>query len=664
MKGSAVMKLFVPILAAVLVSVAGQVLAAQPVKVVLSCHISNIAKEYVPAEGNAAIMNAKKEHPDLGGSVYIYLHNQSRSPVTVKGISWNGLNIKAHLGGPDYGVMWWKSAPATITPGAETEITVNLRESLKKDTIFTVDLGDAGSVECLVKVDYSGPRLATVAFAPDLRSAYLYVEVPGGKFPTDVYINGKSARKSTKLIGDKTSTGLALFRIAPSGGFKQGERYLFRIGSGKLGCAGSLRAFGDITRFGTYGFVDSKGFSSAGFDAFASFATLDAKSLNEHGAVGIKTAMIIGLKPPDAGVVGNPNIYSYLAMDEPDCYDYSRDEKRPMHKRLGTYGQELADWGDSCEKADPLTPTKTTIDLTFAPANYFTYAKVADIANPDCYTVTLGWPLTAFRDKASIIKRASAPQPFTMTYQGCWEEWINPVDSWIGPTQIAERGSENLVNRNSMRGFGRSLTPEEARIPMLYGIGGGARGLFCYTASTEAFGTMMFHSVAALPEVWQEVTKTSRELRTVAPLIQLSHPTIWGKTDRSSLWVRTLVCGEKAALVVAVNEACKSVTDSFIPSPVLNTTFSFPDLPWLNAERVYRVGDGKLKPVKSSRSGDTLKWKIDSINDGEVYLVCADKKLADKLVKEYVSKSIHITPEGLKAPAEGYLKGRRKTPRE
>jgi len=648
----------------VLIAVAVQVLAAQPVKVVLSCHIANIAKEYVPLEGNAAIMNAKKEHPDLGGSVYIYLHNQSQSPVTVKGLSWDGSDIKAHLGGPDYGVMWWRSAPAVIAQGSETEITINLRESLKKDTVFTVDLGEAGSVDCLVKSDYSGPRLATVAFAPDLRSAYLYVEVPAGELHTDVYINGKSARKASKLMGDKTSTGLALFKITPDGGFKQGERYMFRIGSGKLGCAGSLRAFGDLTRYGTYGFADPKGYAAAGFDAYGSFTAFNKETLNDHGASGMKTAMIIGLKPPDASIVGNANIYSYLAMDEPDCGDYSKDESRPMHKRLGTYGQELSEWGQSCEKVDPLIPTKTTIDLTFAPANYFTYAKVADLANPDCYTVTLGWPLTAFRDKASIIKRACAPQPFTMTYQGCWEEWINPIDSWVGPTQIIEKGSENMVNRSSMRGFGRAPSPEESRIPMLYGIGGGARGLFCYTASTEAFGTMMFHNVKALPEVWQVVTRTTRELRTIAPLIQLSHPTIWSKSNRSSLWVRTLVCGEQAALVVAVNEACKSVTDSFIPSPVLNTTFSFQDLPWLVAQRVYKVGDGKLKLVKSSKSGDLLNWNVDSINDGEIYLVCADKKLADRLVKEYLSKAIHITPEGLKVPEEGYLKGRRKTPRE
>lgn len=658
------MKLYVLIFAMVLIAVAGQVWAAQPVNVVLTCHITNIAKEYVPAEGNAAIMNAKKEHPDLGGSVYIYLHNQSRSPVTVKGVSWDGMGIKAHLSSPDYGVMWWRSAPATIAPGTETEITINLRESLKKDTTFTVDLGDAGSVDCLVKYDYSGPRLATVAFAPDLHSAYLYVEVAAGKFPADVYLNGKSARRITKLIGDRTTTGLALFKISPSAGFKQGERYLFRIGSGGLGCAGSLRAFGDLTRYGTYGFADAKGYSAAGFDAYGSFTAFDARTLDDHGASGVKAAMIIGLKPPDPSIVGNPNIYSYLAMDEPDCYDYSRDEKRPMHKRLGTYGQELADWGEICEKVDPLTPTKTTIDLTFAPQNYFTYAKVADLANPDCYTVTLGWPLTAFRDKASIIKRAAAPQPFTMTYQGCWEEWINPIDSWAGPTQIIEKGSENMVNRTSMRGFGRAPSPEEARIPMLYGIGGGARGLFCYTASTEAFGTMMFHNVKALPEVWQAVTRTTRELRTIAPLIQLSHPTIWGKSNRSSLWVRTLVCGEQAALVVVVNEACKSVTDSFIPSPVLNTMFSFLDLPWLNAQRVYRLGDGRLELVKSGKSGSTLNWTVDSINDGEIYLLCADRKLADKLIKEYVSKSIYIAQDGLKAPAEGYLKGRRKTPRQ
>jgi hypothetical protein len=97
---------------------------------------------------------------------------------------------------------------------------------------------------------------------------------------------------------------------------------------------------------------------------------------------------------------------------------------------------------------------------------------------------------------------------------------------------------------------------------------------------------------------------------------------------------------------------------------VLDTTFSFPDLPWLQAERVYGVGDGKLERINSRKHAGTLTWTVGAINDGNIYLVCSDKRLADRLAKEYASKSTHITAAGLKVPEEGHLKGRRKTPQQ
>ena len=656
------MKLYVLMLAAALLVLTSQLWATPEVKSVLTYHIANEVSESVPVEGNAAIMKAKTEHTDLGGIVYIYLHNQSRKPVTVKGVSWEGLDVKTRLGGPDYGVMWWRSAPATIVPGEETEITVNLRESLKKDTTFTVSLGESGTVDCPVKVEYNGPRLSTVAFTPDLRSAYLYVE--GVKaVPGKVYVDGKSAGRSAELLGGRVSGDLAVIKITPSKPFKQGSRHLFRISFGKSACAGSVRAFGDIARFGSYALPNAKMGAESGLNSLLC-GLIDEKGLQEFGSLGIKVACHMSEKQPMPYMIGSPYIYGYLAGDEPDCADYSADTTRPMHLRLGTLAQSWVNWGDQCEKTDPLAPTITTVDLTFSPQNYFAYAKAADVANADCYTVVLGWPLTAFRDKMSIMKRASAPQPFLGTYQSHWEEPAIDTGRYIGRAELAQVGTKQFINKNITRGFGRAPSHEEVRIPMLYAIGSGAHGLFAFWAFTELnSGVMIFHGSPDIPEVWQEKTRTSRELRVIAPLIQISQPAVLCKSDKSSLWVRTLVCGEQAALVVAVNEAGKSETDSYVPSPVHSVEFKMADLPWLKAAYVYKVGDGKLEPIYAVKTGQTLTWQEDNINAGEIYMVCANKSLADKLIKEYQSKSPRATAEGMQLRLESYLNGRRKTPR-
>jgi len=656
------MKLYVPILTAALLALTIQLWATPEVTVVLTCHIANEVSESVPVEGNAAIMKAKTEHPDLGGIVYIYLHNQSRNPVAVKGVAWDGVDVKTRLGGPDYGVMWWRSAPATVAPGEETEIIVNLRESLKKDTTFTVDLGESGAVDCPVKVVYTGPRLLTVAYTHDLRSAYLYVE-RGGAGAVKVYVDGRAAGKSAELLGGRATGDMAVIKVTPSRPFKQGSRHLFRISFGKTACAGSVRAFGDIARFGSYALPNAKIGAESGLNTLLC-GLMDEKGLQEFGSLGIKVACHMSEKQPLPYMIGSPYIYGYLAGDEPDCADYSMDTTRPMHLRLGTLAQSWVNWGDQCEKTDPSAPTITTVDLTFAPQNYFAYAKAADVANADCYTVVLGWPLTAFRDKMSILKRASAPQPFLGTYQSHWEEPAIDTGRYIGRVELAQLGSEQFIDKTKTRGFGRAPSPEEIRIPMLYAIGSGAHGLFAFWAFTELdSAVMIFHGSPEMPEVWQEETRTSRLLRVIAPLIQLSHPTVLCKSDKSSLWVRTLMCGEQAALVVAVNEAGKSEQDGFASAPVHNAAFKMDDMPWLKSAYVYKVGDGKLDPVSAVKSGSTIKWNEQEINAGEIYLVCAKKALADKLVKEYLSKAPRATLEGMQLRPESYLKGRRKTPR-
>jgi hypothetical protein len=634
--------------------------AAEPVSAVLAYHIANTVNEFVPPEGNAAIMEAKRAHPDLGGTVCIILHNPSPRPVTVQGVTWDGADAKAHLAGPDYGLMWWRCAPATMGPGAESEITLNLRGSLKQDTTFVVDLGDAGKVACRVSPDYVGPRLSTVAFSPDLRSVYLYVE-GANCGPERVYVDGCVAGRSAQFLGGGRAGDLAVIKVSPPKPFRQGSRHLFRVSFGATACAGSVRAFGDLARFGSYALPDAKMAADAGLNSLLC-GLIDEKGLAEFGSLGIRTACHMSLQQPPPYMVGNPHIYGYLAGDEPDCADYSADMTRPLHLRLGTLAQSWVQWGDECERTDPSTPTITTLDLTFAPQNYFTYAKAADVANADCYTVVLGWPLTAFRDKMAILKRAAAPQPFLGTYQSHWEEPAIDTGRYIGRAELAQLGSESFIDRTRTRGFGRAPTPEEIRIPMLYAIGSGAHGLFAFWAFTELnSGVMIFHGSPDIPEVWQEKTRTSRELRVIAPLIQVSQPLLWCQTNRPALWVRTLACGEQAALVVAVNEAGASEPEGYVSSPVRDVEFTMKDLPWLKAVRVYRVGDGRLEPIRAARRGRTLRWDVPSIHAGEIYLVCARKSLAGSLVREYLATTPQATAEGTQMRPESYLRGRRRT---
>jgi len=196
---------------------------------------------------------------------------------------------------------------------------------------------------------------------------------------------------------------------------------------------------------------------------------------------------------------------------------------------------------------------------------------------------------------------------------------------------------------------------------MLYAIGCGARGLFSYTDATEAGGDLIFHSSADLPEIWQEIGRTSRALRVVAPLIEIAHPTVWATANKETLWVSTLISGDMGALVAVVNEDCVSDTKGFAQKSARNVSFTFPDLPWLKGQKAMRVEDGRLIELEAQRGDKRLSWSEPGITDAAIYLVLSNPAIARHLKERATTERPVATEAGKQKGPESYLRGRRFT---
>ena len=191
----------------------------------------------------------------------------------------------------------------------------------------------------------------------------------------------------------------------------------------------------------------------------------------------------------------------------------------------------------------------------------------------------------------------------------------------MGRGEILEKGFPDFADAQRVRGFGRPQVPSEIRIQMMYAVGSGARALWSYIDATECCGGLVFHGTQELPELWAAIGGMSRTFRQVAGDINLSHPLVWAQADEPKLWVRTLACGEDAALVCVVNEDYRCDHKGFLINPAGNVTFAFLDLPWLATAHVARVLPDGLEHVPCQRADATCEWRVSTVEDVALFRV-------------------------------------------
>jgi len=600
-----------------------------------------------------------------GSRLHFYLKNTGVDPIEVRDVSWLGRNLQEHSAAPDYQLIWWRGSPEVIPAGGEGVVTLVLRRALDENCEFTIQMSDDREVKFQLRLEQPGFRFGGIVFSEDLRSAVCYVEQMGNtdRPPREIWIDGQllDGLQIRWLSGDYVG-GVRPALVTPDEPFQRGQTYVFRLSDGKSVSGSSLRAFHGWTRFGTCGYHEFERFAAAGLNQYFSFAPMSLEQLDQLQELGMGVYANVPAKVElSSDTVGHPALTAWLVADEPDVHDYSADVTRPDSMRIGTLAPQMVEACREVARRDPLTPSAFTLNLTYVPANYCIYGMIPDLLMPDSYPITHGQPLTNFRDYAAMARRAAAPKPFTMVYQGCWEEWAKPQDVWQGRNALIEQGWEAFVDTTKMRGFGRAPVPAEITVQILYAVGNGSKGALSYTDATEVGQGWVFHGSLELPEIWEAIGRNSRMLRIVSPVIEMGFPISWAEANIPKLWVATLVSPENGALVVVVNEDYESNEAGFSLRTADEVKFQFADLPWMKARAVFRVGDGVLKQVAVRRLPGRIEWVEEKVNEGVVYLVLPAAELADAILVAFQEKAPMSTEVGRATAPESYLRGRRRT---
>jgi len=525
-----------------------------------------------------------KEGFKPAGFFEIYIENRSDEPLQIEDLQLNDE------------IVWWRLRPDPLPPKSFGEILIRLRNQPQKDLTAKIKFSDSSTIEISQPPNPPSLSLETLAFDKNISKIYLFIRGKPSKIK-DILLDGHSLLKRSKILGfwkDICPIIVALPQPLRYGSFHylrldtdKGERIAFLF-----------RARDDFFPLGSYGYVTPEAYAQANCNIYASFGALSKEQLDKLGKFNIRGISSLGGDSPPKEIISHPFLWAYYLKDEPDVADYFV-ESIPHSLRAGRNAMWMVERDRNCYQADGDKLTFLTIDMTYKPANWFIYGRIADVSNTDPYALAFGDEMRLVYDVSEIFRLASSPSLPMITYQAYFHQPINKPSNWKYP---------------------RMPSPEEEKIMMHYALAGGAKGLLSYIHCTERNKNIISYGAEDYPEVWKAIGEVYKNLRAVSHIIYKTQPMdiVQGP---DGVFARALVADD-GMLIICINEKGKSEKEGYVPHPLRNLRISVELPPWLKPKRVEEIKDGEFHPLpfKIGKEG-VLQFLLPTLDSATLVLL-------------------------------------------
>ena len=541
------------------------------------------------------------------GYLYAYVRNDGDTPVSPSAFSLDGRPLEELR--EEFSVIWWRVLPDPVPAGGLAEVMVRLRAPLTKPTTLKVEFG-AEAFETQIAPEPPPVRIETIGFAPDASEVFLVAEALDQQPHrlSKVLLDGRDVSKRARMLAPQFATGISPVRLSLAEPLELGSYHVYQVefdDGRSVACC--VRTYDGWVPLGTYGYSTFDEYARNGLNGHNNFGRFTKGQLDTHATLLMRGVNIVGDAGPSDYMVGHAGLFANCLQDEPDCADYNVKEV-PAGLRVGYHAMEMEARCRKCREADPIKPTFLTLDMTYKPANWFIYGPVADITNADCYPLAIGADITQVREVVETARRSAGPHPLMFTFESWFPEPDDPADL-------------------EKRRFPRPPTAEEVRLSVHYALGEGARGLYSYIHCTERMGKSTFHGAVDYPDLWREIGRCYRAVDAVAPLVSLAHPTHLATASDENAWVRTLVCGPEALLLVCANDNFTQERTAFRYQALEDVALTLPKAPWLRPEAAWLVTEDGFEPL-AMEDGSV---RLSRLEVAELVLVAADPALAERL---------------------------------
>ena len=612
--------------------------------------------------GNTLVY-AKPDMP-LGGYLFVYFRNSGTTPMKITDLTVEGIKLSEGIGvtntpqSPEekFGAsillskldsrkidilrsagapVWWKPEPREIPPGGMGEVVVRMKRLPELAQINVGIITDQQPINAVVSTSKEQPRFTTIAFSPDLKAVYLYVQqtTPGAK-PAKVFLDNVDVTEQADVAADAcSSVSPIVLRLSKPLQWMSYHNFRVEFADGSSAIAG-IRAWGREMVYGMWGagFVGGEP-REAARQYLTDWALHNINVLMGHisGNAGdyVKTkegwdmAESMGFGRMTTWDTGKHKPVYFFLQDEPDAHDAATDELKPAD-RLGSLGQWLVKWQETLRRHDPDVPILLNIDNTYKPENWYIYHQLSDIPCVDPYfpeqqdyAYNKHPGALSSHTKPTYVKAVT-----TISQSSCQPK---PLHVILCSTRYRDgKGYE-----------GRFPTPEEKRMEVYYAIGSGAKAISYWWFSPDTYCVGLGKDEPAAHALWKEIGLLGSEVRTAGPVITVSSPVNLPVEAPKLLWVSTLLSGIDTIALIAVNEdvACDRVGTVF--KPIENTTVTVTIPSWITSPNVFEVTYEGLKDVNWKKEGSKVTLDLGKVNISRFLIITNDSGLRANLQKRY-----------------------------
>jgi hypothetical protein len=593
----------------------------------------------------------------LGGNLHLYVRNDGAGPASITDALVEGISLKeaivfrpepaadlrpasiffsklepdqiGRLGAAGEPV-WWHAQPDSIPPGGYGELVIRLRRHPESARVRLALKGDAWSASTEVPVTEEHPRIVSINFSPALDGFHLYARHPqAAQTPSRILLDGRDVTAGT-AFGSARATGTALAVVRLDAPLEPGSFHLFEAvyADGSTATA-ALRAWHHEFIYGMWGY--SRRGSTEEERVKLYLAELELHQINAlmHSYGGEVAAYMrseegrahcesIGMRAMATSPGNVPDPLCYFLMDEPDAQDYAVSELEP-HQRLGSYGQTVVNWSRLLRDRDPGTPTLLNIDNTYKPNNWYMYGQLSDIYCADPYYPEMqrdilskhpGWMWAHLKPTyvygvGTICHSSGAPRPLHLILHS--------------------------VRHDTPELPFRFPTPEEKRIEVFYALASGARRLsyWWYTPYGDLPGCGLDDPAARA--LWTEIGLVGAEVRTAGELIARSCPADLEIEASRLLWVRGLLAGLDAVVLLVVNDEIASDRVGMVYRPVGRAAVQVKLPEWLKPVDTFEITTTGISDVEWEHEDGRLAVNLGQVDLTRLVIASSDPKLRGRL---------------------------------
>ncbi len=562
------------------------------------------------------------------GTIFVYVSNPTAAPLTITDITMDGASIgkiwltdEAFLG-PEVRdeyvkiendqLAWYRVYPNPVPPGAVTEVILRLASAPEAEQA-EIGVTLAGQEPVTVTVPLQQPpfTLEYVGIEPGLDELHIYTRTqPGARADISrVEIDARAVDAELHSV----FSGYTYAHVKLAAPWEHGSYHTVAIGTADDLRAVLIRALPTPPPLAIMGNVhesEVQQYANHLFDvniAFGSGPNVDIFERLERYGMGGAYPYCHYLKPDEKKkepvyyshdelerlepIKDHKALWGYFLEDEPD----GRYHRTVLPR--GSISRDVERANQFCRIFDADTPTYLQMNHGGYPRNMYIYSQIPDYVCTHAYP--FGRDIIGYtEDHVLHTQAASRPRPFY------------------------------YLNCGYCRNEAREYQPDEMRMEVYTALASGAKSLQWYPA----------HGARGLlkhPRMWNAVGEVNGILQQVLPLISIGIPVGKPLVDEGNYLSSSILCADKAMIVILVNKDYVSTPEEFIraETPASVVRVRLPS--YMQAAGVVRMRfPGGLPDIPAEIKDSSVKFMA-AANPVEMLLIYSTESVFEALRQKH-----------------------------